>query len=103
MCPVRSVTYVSGSVLLCIQLFGATADASNPVSDDRFRLSLDGLARPRSFPDRTNAYLACAPSRWNRSPAPIRWLMGKETWYRVGMILIAMLPVLLLALALFYK
>jgi len=29
--------------------------------------------------------------------------MGKETWYRVGVIAIAMLPVLLLVLALFYK
>jgi hypothetical protein len=29
--------------------------------------------------------------------------MGKEIWYRVGMIAIAMLPVLLLVLALFYN
>jgi|HubBroStandDraft_4_1064222.scaffolds.fasta_scaffold137107_1 hypothetical protein len=29
--------------------------------------------------------------------------MGKEIWYRVSMIAIAMLPVLLLILALFYN
>jgi hypothetical protein len=29
--------------------------------------------------------------------------MSKEIWYRVGVIAIAMLPVLLLVLALFYK
>lgn len=29
--------------------------------------------------------------------------MVKETWYRVGVIAIAMMPVLLLLLALFYK
>ena len=37
--------------------------------------------------------------------APLRYVrrMGKEIWYRVGVIAIAMLPVLLLVLALFYN
>ena len=58
---------------------------------------------PRSFPDGANAYLACGLLRWNRRSAPVRKLMGRELWYRVGVIAIAMLPVLLLVLALFYK
>lgn len=63
---------------------------------------MTGLNPVVSLMEQTPVWLA-VPRVGNAALLRYLRLMGKENWYRVGVIVIAMLPVLLLLFALFYK